>query len=497
MQTGTEGTVPDSPKLAYLLEFIQAQTGADAIEALDFQQLSGGAVQENHGLHVRMAGGSMPGEHHWVVRCNAPAALSTSLGRSQEFEVLQTAHRAGVRAPRPLWLCAGPNPLGGEFYIMERAAGDAGARGLVKDQALTAAQRQSLMFELGRNLALLHRIEWSTETLPFLARPEPNAAQRRLDECRRTLRRLGECHPAIELGLWHLGRHIPEDQACVLSHGDFRSGNYLVSQGELTAILDWEFASWSDPYEDLGWMCAACWRFGRPEREAGGVGDKADLFAGYESVSVRRIDPQRVVYWELMACVRWAAVALEQSHRHRSGQQESLELALTGRILPEIQQDLMGHLRLFLASIGTTIPETAPESIPTPAARPAGPPADQPDGAALLRTARQVLLREILPLLPSNRTYDTRMIAHAMDIAARELDIGSPTLEAQQQAIDAFYRALGLTPPDSGLPGLVRDIRQGIFSDAQQSALCALVDTLLGLKLRLSNPKRLGRATTP
>jgi hypothetical protein len=37
-------------------------------------------------------------------------------------------------------------------------------------------------------------------------------------------------------------------------------------------------------------------------------------------------------YWEVMAHLRWAVVALEQGHRHLSGQDHSLELALTARI---------------------------------------------------------------------------------------------------------------------------------------------------------------------
>ena len=41
---------------------------------------------------------------------------------------------------------------------------------------------------------------------------------------------------------------------------------------------DWEFAAWSDPYEDLGWLCARCWRFGNWEREAGGLGSRQAFY---------------------------------------------------------------------------------------------------------------------------------------------------------------------------------------------------------------------------
>ena len=44
------------------------------------------------------------------------------------------------------------------------------------------------------------------------------------------------------------------------------------------------------------------------------------------------------------AYLRWAAVAVQQGMRHTSGTEPSLELALTGRMLPEIEMDLLRHL---------------------------------------------------------------------------------------------------------------------------------------------------------
>lgn len=489
--------MPDTQKLERLLQFIQEQTGAQQIEALDFRQLSGGAVQENHGLSVRMSGGSMPGERHFVVRSDAPVGLSVSLGRAEEFEILKAACAAGVQAPHPYWFCPDTRIMGGYFYIMEWAQGSAHARDLVKEDALSIEQRQGLMFQLGRNLAQLHRITYRPDVLSFLKPPTEDAASQRIRECLELLNQFGEPHPAIELGLWHLSHHLPAAQKRVLCHCDFRTGNYLVANGALTAILDWEFAAWSDPYEDLGWMCARSWRFGHPDREAGGVGDKADLFAGYESISGESVDTARLAYWELMANVRWAVLALEQSHRHRSGQQVSLELALTGRMLPEIQQDLMRHLRDFLATSHSRTAihdDSSSWHLPTVADRPDDPRVDHPDGAALLKTARSVLLSQLIPALPPEQQYNARMIASAMSLAMREHAHGSTVRDAQQQAIQAYYQDQGMGKSAAGVVDLAHDIREGRFTPAQQSSLFALVDHLLRLKLMLSNPKRLGHA---
>ncbi|MNY26375.1 Phosphotransferase enzyme family protein [compost metagenome] len=115
----------------------------------------------------------------------------------------------------------------------------------------------------------------------------------------------------------------------------------MVDGNGLTAILDWEFAGWSDPLEDLGWFCARCWRFGADALEAGGIGQREDFYQGYESVSGRPIDRAQVAYWEVMAHMNWAIIAIQQAERHLSGEEDSLLLALTGHIVPELEYEIL------------------------------------------------------------------------------------------------------------------------------------------------------------
>ena len=53
------------------------------------------------------------------------------------------------------------------------------------------------------------------------------------------------------------------------------------------------------------------------------------------------IDPRRVHFWEVMAHIRWAVVAVQQAARHLSGEEPSIELALTGRIVPELELEIL------------------------------------------------------------------------------------------------------------------------------------------------------------
>ena len=42
--------------------------------------------------------------------------------------------------------------------------------------------------------------------------------------------------------------------------------------------------------------------------------------------------------------MKWEVLALQQGRRHLSGEQSSLELALTGRMVPEMELDILVQL---------------------------------------------------------------------------------------------------------------------------------------------------------
>jgi aminoglycoside phosphotransferase (APT) family kinase protein len=127
----------------------------------------------------------------------------------------------------------------------------------------------------------------------------------------------------------------------VLAHNDFRTGNIMLDATGVTGVLDWEFAAWGDGDADLGWLCAKCWRFGNVAQEAGGLGPREALYAGYAAEAGTPVDDTRVRWWELMAHLRWAVIAADQAQRHLSGEERSLELALTGHIVPDLEWEIL------------------------------------------------------------------------------------------------------------------------------------------------------------
>jgi len=326
-----------------LAGWLRQAAGAKALEILAMDKLSGGAIQENWGLKVSVDGI----ERDWVLRTDAPSGVSTSHGRVQEFALLKAAHEAGVTVPEPLFLEAEPAVLGKPFYVMARIAGRAEGHILTRDPALQGAGGDRLAERLGREMARIHSIRPPRPDLGFLPLPGLAPALHRIATYRAYLDDLPDPNPALEYALRWMEMRAPGQAELVLCHSDFRTGNYMVDNGELTGILDWEFASWSDPMEDIAWFCARCWRFGAWEREAGGIGEREAFYRGYEAESGRMVERGIIPYWEVMAAVRWAVIALQQGERHLSGGEESLELALTGLRAPEMELDaLMDIVRI-------------------------------------------------------------------------------------------------------------------------------------------------------
>jgi len=325
--------------------FVVHQSGARSAKVVEFEKLSGGAIQDNFGLSLDIEGGGQSGLQRFVVRQDAPSGVAESLSRPEEFRVLEAAFKAGVTVPEPLWLCEDLDVSGQLFYVMTRADGSASPRKLVKSD-LTSEQRRTIVRRLGAEFARLHTVRPPVQSLDFLALPvQGDAALSRVATYRRHLREIAEPHPILEWALNWLEDNTPQPGPTVLCHCDFRTGNYMMDGATLTAILDWEFAAWSDPAEDLGWFCSRSWRFGANEREAGGVGEKQDFLEGYREAGGVEIDTAAVSYWEVMALVRWAMIALQQARRHISGEQRSLELALTGRMVVQMESDLLAQIQ--------------------------------------------------------------------------------------------------------------------------------------------------------
>lgn len=318
---------------AALGAWIAGRLGGSQVQVTDIKLLPGGAIQENWLINCVVGAGSET--RAYVLRRNAVATIGSSRPLAQEFAVIERAHEAGALVPTPIGYCDDPGVVGECFSMVAAVAGVGLGPRIVKDMSL-GGDRAALAARLGLELAKIHAIRPPQAGLEFLGPPPDDPGRAVVADLRASLDRLGAARPTLEWGLRWADLHAPDRPRICLVHNDFRTGNYMVDAAGLTAILDWEFAGWGDPMADLGWFCAECWRFSRSDLEAGGIAPRADFYRGYEAGG-GRVDDAAVRYWETIAHLRWAVIALQQGERHTSGRQRSLELALTGRIVPELE----------------------------------------------------------------------------------------------------------------------------------------------------------------
>jgi aminoglycoside phosphotransferase (APT) family kinase protein len=484
-----------------LAQFLKTESGAAAVEISRLELLGGGAIQENWGVDVGFDGGRLSGIQRLVLRTNASTGVPSSLDRIEEYRVLKAVFAAGVTVPEPLFACADTSLIGRPFFVMRRASGSAAGRPITLDPALETA-RPVIAEQLGRELARLQTIRPPRADLAFLA-PDDGPLPR-IDEFRAYLDAHPNPRPVLEWALRWAEMHLPPPLPAVLCHRDFRTGNYLLAHGSggarLTAILDWEFAGWGDPDEDIGWLCCKGWRFGRLDREAGGIADRAPFYCGYEEESGRRLDPERVKFWEVFANIRWAIIALQQSDRFLLGGARNLSTAITGRRATECELELL----MLLDADGTP-----PGPFSGDGGRASPSMCDLPTNHDLLALARELLLDELAPLLPPERRRDAHLAATVMAIVAREQE-GDGWRREIAAELAGFYGAAAPHPDPLAASGereepvaqrwqgewqpplfrLAADLRNGAFetSPSRAAAARAILWRLTIGKLREANP---------
>lgn len=122
----------------------------------------------------------------------------------------------------------------------------------------------------------------------------------------------------------------------------------------------------------------------------------------------------------------------------------------------------------------------------------------RPCAPDLLAIARDTFAAEILPKLPESARYTALMIANALAIARREIEVGEAPLRAELDRLRELYPDVPRDVPASALREtvarysrrLAHDIRAGRY-DACPAPLRGHLRATTIEKLRVSNPRLL------
>ena len=109
-----------------------------------------------------------------------------------------------------------------------------------------------------------------------------------------------------------------------------------------------------------------------------------------------------------------------------------------------------------------------------------------PATGELLGVAREVLRERVMPRLDGEGRYEAAMIANALAVAIREVELGAGVRAREQAQLAEFYQSA------DDLEGLrrrlCRDLRSGAIADGRAVELRALLERLVRARLAISNP---------
>lgn len=311
------------------LERLAARLGGEGAKVEEAQRLSGGASMETWAFRI--------GDRPLILRRRTgpyDPETARSIPLATEAALILRARANGALAPPVIHVCDDADGLG-EAYVMGTVAGETLGRRIISDPRFEAV-RPKLARQCGEVLARIH-----DTSAPDLGLRVSDAADE-LDRYEALYRESGAKRPVLELAFQYLRGRMPPPVSPVLLHGDFRNGNIMFDPDKgVAAILDWELAHIGDPAEDMGWICANSWRFGRPDKPVGGFGDYADLLAGYEAAGGRPVPLSRVRYWQMLSSLRWGVMCLLMYMSWATGAERSVERPMIGRRVSETEADLV------------------------------------------------------------------------------------------------------------------------------------------------------------
>lgn len=249
-----------------------------------------------------------------------------------EARLLRAAEQAGVVVPH---LLAVDTEMG--TIISEHVEGESIPRRVLRLVEAQSDLGSKLTSDCGTALAKIHQIP--TDDLRNLQ--DLAASNRYADEMDRLLESLTTPHPTFRLGVRWLRRHeMAGAPKPTIVHGDFRLGNFLVSDRGISAVLDWELVHLGDPMEDLAWLCLRTWRFGADDLVVGGFGSLEELRSAYEGAggTWRR---EAFQWWTVARTLWWGLGLARQTQAYMDGDSNSIVLAASGRRVVELEYDLL------------------------------------------------------------------------------------------------------------------------------------------------------------
>ncbi len=333
---GTERTVQE--KIAGYLE--SKIPRAKNLALSDFVHSAGGWSHEIYLFYANWNEDGRAMRQGFCLRKDPGAGLLRELSSLREqFRVIKALERTPVPTPKAYWYEEDPSLLGGPFFVMEKVEGEvpnpwsrAG-----KQYYAEAAQRGKLPRSFVEALAALHNLDWRAAGLDFIGVPGAGKdfVLREIVKWESLIHQsIRKLEPVLtELLMW-LKANAPEAKRLAFVHGAYRTGNLIVKDDAIAAVIDWELQVIGDPMYDVAYVLSDLNREGSPLLSC--VVEREFFLDYYQQLTGIQIDLEVCRYYEMLYTMRSTAFWLSASGLFAEGRNKDLRLARTTYSVPVV-----------------------------------------------------------------------------------------------------------------------------------------------------------------
>ena len=315
--------------------------GASAMVLRNMHRIAVGWSHETWLFDAHWAEGGEARSAGYCLRRDPGNALLRELSDlGEQHRTLACLDRTELLTPKPFWYEDAPNVLGAPFLVMEKVEGECpnpwGREG--RRYYAEAAKRGVLPESFTDALATLHTIDWQAAGLDFLGVAEAGTNHFALGEIAKWKRLIeasghGPEPVLTDLVCW-LEANAPVTERLTLVHGAYRTGNLLIKDDRISAVLDWELQVIGDPMYDVAYVLSDLNREGSDLLS--NLVPRDLFFERYEAATGLAIDEEVCRYYQLLYAMRSTAFWMSASGLYRDGRSEDIRLARTAWSIPVV-----------------------------------------------------------------------------------------------------------------------------------------------------------------
>ena len=306
----------------------------------DFVHTAGGWSHEIYVFYANWDEDGRARRQGFCLRKDPGTGLLRELSNLREqFRVIKALEATPVPTPKTYWYEEDPSLLGGPFFVMEKVEGEVPNpwSRVGKQFYADAAKRGKLPRSFAEALASLHNLDWRTAGLDFIGVPGDGRdfALREIAKWESLIdQSIRKPEPVLtDLVMW-LKANAPETRRLAFVHGAYRTGNLIIKDDAIAAVIDWELQAIGDPMYDVAYVLS---NLNREDTTLLSCVIEREFFLDYyQQLTGVTIDLEVCRYYEILYMMRSTAFWLSASGLFAEGRNKDLRLARTTYSVPVV-----------------------------------------------------------------------------------------------------------------------------------------------------------------